>query len=71
MPTDQRSEPFSDPLADGPTIQAATQVSEPTLAFVPKLLGVLVVLAVFGPWMTRQMLDFTRRTIEMLPTLTR
>ena len=52
-------------------IQAATQVSEPTLAFVPKLIGVLVVLAVFGPWMTHQMLDFTRRTLAVLPTLTR
>ena len=31
--------------------QAATQINEPTLSFVPKIVGAVAVLAIFGPWM--------------------
>lgn len=40
-------------------IQAATQVNEATLTFVPKLVGVFVVLLLFGPWMMSTLLDFS------------
>lgn len=40
-------------------IQAATQVNEATLTFVPKLVGVFVVLLLFGPWMMATLLDFS------------
>ncbi|QOY34482.1 flagellar biosynthesis protein FliQ [Anaerobacillus isosaccharinicus] len=38
--------------------QATTQIQEQTLAFVPKIVGVLVALIVFGPWMLSHMLSF-------------
>ncbi|MGO4887767.1 flagellar biosynthesis protein FliQ [Anaerobacillus sp. MEB173] len=38
--------------------QATTQIQEQTLAFVPKIVGVLVALVVFGPWMLSQMINF-------------
>ncbi len=50
-------------------LQAATQINEMTLSFIPKL-GVLVVaLLVAGPWMLATMIDFTRRLIESIPSL--
>lgn len=51
--------------------QATTQIHEQTLAFAPKILAVLVALALFGPWMLGTMSDFTKRVFEMLPGLTR
>ena len=39
--------------------QAATQVHDAALGHFPKVLGVSIALAVFGPWMGRQILDFT------------
>jgi len=40
-------------------IQAVTQVNEPTLTFVPKLVGVFAAMLIFGPWMMETMLDFS------------
>ncbi|WP_202077109.1 flagellar biosynthesis protein FliQ [Caldalkalibacillus salinus] len=40
--------------------QATTQIQEQTLAFVPKIIAVLVSLVVFGPWMLSVILDFTQ-----------
>lgn len=39
--------------------QATTQIQEQTLAFVPKIVAILVALIVFGPWMLTQLVDFT------------
>ena len=50
-------------------VQAMTQVQEFTLTFVPKLVGVAVVIALAGNWMLAEMLGFTRELFEMLPTL--
>jgi flagellar biosynthetic protein FliQ len=47
--------------------QAATQISEPTLSFIPKLIGVFIVLMVAGPWMLTVMLDYTRQVLASLP----
>lgn len=47
--------------------QAATQINEQTLSFIPKLLALVVSLAAFGPWMMNLLLDFTRRLIENIP----
>ncbi|GAB2747734.1 flagellar biosynthesis protein FliQ [Melaminivora jejuensis] len=47
--------------------QAVTQIHEATLAFVPKLLGAVLVLAIAGPWMLSTLVDFLRRTIEGIP----
>ena len=49
--------------------QAATQINEMTLSFIPKL-GILVIaLFVFGPWMLSNIVDFTRRLFENIPML--
>lgn len=52
-------------------IQAVTQIQEMTLAFVPKILGVFLVLALFGPWMMNTMLTFTSNLFASLPSLVR
>ncbi len=39
--------------------QAVTQLQEPTLTFIPKILAVVVVIVFAGPWMMNTMLDFT------------
>ena len=49
--------------------QAATQINEMTLSFVPKLLVIAVVLAWAGPWMLRLMTDFTTDLFERIPGL--
>jgi flagellar biosynthetic protein FliQ len=41
--------------------QALTQINEMTLTFVPKLLGIIVVLALLGSWMAQNMLRFTEK----------
>ena len=47
--------------------QAATQINEMTLVFVPKMLGVAVALLVFFPWMLRVIADFTQKMFINLP----
>lgn len=49
--------------------QAATQILEPTLSFVPKLIVMLVVLAVLGSWMGGQLVDFARILLTDFPAL--
>ncbi len=49
--------------------QAATQIQEMTLSFIPKLIAVVVALFVAGPWMLRVLTDFTRRIFEDIPAL--
>jgi flagellar biosynthetic protein FliQ len=49
--------------------QAATQILEPTLSFVPKLIVMLVVLAVLGNWMGGQLVDFARTLLTDFPGL--
>jgi flagellar biosynthetic protein FliQ len=49
--------------------QAATQINEMTLSFIPKLLVVFVVLVVAGPWMLTLMMDYTKRLFSSIPGL--
>jgi len=49
--------------------QAATQINEMTLAFIPKLLAMLAALALAGPWMLQLLLDYMRRLLENLPLM--
>jgi flagellar biosynthetic protein FliQ len=59
-------------LAVGLTVamfQAATQINEMTLSFVPKLMVVATVMLTAGPWMLRQITGFTERLIENVPFL--
>ncbi|MDP1863511.1 MAG: flagellar biosynthetic protein FliQ [Sulfuriferula multivorans] len=49
--------------------QAATQILEPTLSFVPKLIVMLVVLAILGSWMGGQLVEFARTLLTDFPGL--
>jgi len=49
--------------------QAATQINEMTLTFIPKLIIVVVVLMSAGPWMLQLITDFTIELIESIPEL--
>ncbi len=48
-------------------IQAATQIQEMTLSFIPKLIILVVALMIAGPWMLRVITDFTVRLFENIP----
>ncbi|MCX6064892.1 MAG: flagellar biosynthesis protein FliQ [Chloroflexi bacterium] len=50
-------------------IQAATQINEATLSFIPKLISVIVVLVVLSSWMLQQALTFTFNLFTSLPNL--
>ncbi len=50
-------------------IQAATQINEMTLSFIPKLLVLALAIAIGGPWMMRTMLSFTRQLYHSIPAL--
>ncbi len=50
-------------------LQAVTQVQEVTLSFVPKLIGVALVLLVSGHWMLQETVAFTRSLFALLPQL--
>lgn len=49
--------------------QAATQLNETTLQFVPKLVVMLLVLLLVGPWMLQYLMDYIQRLFESIPQL--
>jgi flagellar biosynthetic protein FliQ len=49
--------------------QAATQINEMTLSFIPKLLGAAAMLVLAGPWMLKELIGYTRMLIESIPSL--
>jgi flagellar biosynthetic protein FliQ len=49
--------------------QAATQLNEATLQFVPKLVVMFLVLILVGPWMLQYMMDYIQRLFESIPQL--
>ena len=49
--------------------QAATQINEMTLSFIPKLLVMFLVAVLAGPWMLQLLVDYTRRLFESIPGL--
>ena len=49
--------------------QAATQIHEATLSFVPKLVGAVLVLAVAGPWMLSTLVEYLQRTLQSIPSV--
>ncbi|WP_338849025.1 flagellar biosynthesis protein FliQ [Massilia sp. W12] len=49
--------------------QAATQINEATLSFIPKLVGIFVVMILAGPWMLTIMLDYMRKVFTGIPGL--
>ena len=49
--------------------QAATQINEMTLSFIPKLMVVALVLMLAGPWMLRVLMNFSQSLIGSVPEL--
>jgi len=49
--------------------QAATQLNEATLQFVPKLVVMFLVLLLVGPWMLQYLIDYIQRLFESIPQL--
>jgi flagellar biosynthetic protein FliQ len=47
--------------------QAATQINEATLSFVPKIVGAVIVLAISGPWMLSTLVDYLRSVLMGIP----
>lgn len=50
-------------------LQAATQIHEATLSFVPKLIGAVLALAIAGPWMATTLVDYLQRVLTSIPTM--
>tara|TARA_R100001377_G_scaffold79902_3_gene58417 strand:+ start:675 stop:944 length:270 start_codon:yes stop_codon:yes gene_type:complete len=51
------------------TFQAATQINEQTLSFLPRLLTTLMAIIIAGPWLLTRVLDFTQQLITNIPFL--
>jgi flagellar biosynthetic protein FliQ len=49
--------------------QAVTQIQEQTLSFIPKVIGLVVVILVAGPWMLDQVVTYTQQLYERIPSL--
>jgi flagellar biosynthetic protein FliQ len=49
--------------------QAVTQIQEQTLSFIPKIIGVAVVIVVLGPWMLNQLVSYTQNLYLSIPSL--
>ena len=50
-------------------IQAATQINEATLSFVPKVVAAVLTLAVAGPWMMTTLVEYIQRTLMTIPSV--
>jgi flagellar biosynthetic protein FliQ len=49
--------------------QAATQIHEATLSFVPKIVAAVAVLAIAGPWMLSMLVEYLQRMLQAIPTV--
>lgn len=49
--------------------QAATQIHEMTISFIPKMIAIAVAIVVFGPWMMDRLLQFTTELFRTIPSL--
>ena len=48
-------------------LQAVTQIQEQTLVFVPKILAAMATLALAGPWMVTQLVEYIQRVLQSIP----
>jgi flagellar biosynthesis protein FliQ len=51
-------------------LQAATQINDSSLAFIPKIVAVMFALMIFGPWMISQMATFASFVMNQIPNVT-
>lgn len=47
--------------------QATTQINEMTLSFIPKIIGVVIVIVLTMPWMLNEIIDFAKSTYNLIP----
>ena len=59
----------ADRRTDYQHFQAATQINESTLSFIPRLVAMFITLIFAGPWMLQLMIDYIRRLFESIPSL--
>lgn len=52
-------------------LQAATQINEASISFVTKLLAIAVAFVVLGPWILRQLIEYTRQSFESISGIVR
>ena len=50
-------------------LQAATQINEQTLSFLPRLLVMLLTLIWAGPWLVRELMEYTQNLVQNIPLL--
>jgi flagellar biosynthetic protein FliQ len=48
--------------------QATTQINEMTLSFIPKIVGVVIIIILTMPWMLNEMIDYATYTMNLIPT---
>jgi flagellar biosynthetic protein FliQ len=48
--------------------QATTQINEMTLSFIPKIIGVIIVIVLTMPWMLNEITDFAKHVFNLMPT---
>ena len=48
--------------------QATTQINEMTLSFIPKIIGVVIVIVLTMPWMLNEMTDFAKHVFNLMPS---
>lgn len=51
--------------------QAMTQINEMTLTFVPKIVGIGLIILFLGPWMLQQLIMYTVHMFDLIPTMVR
>jgi flagellar biosynthetic protein FliQ len=49
--------------------QAVTQIQEQSLSFIPKIIGVAVLIVVLGPWMLGQLVNYTQNLYNSIPSM--
>ena len=52
-------------------LQAATQINEATLSFVPNIVAAVAVLGFAGPWMVTTLVEYLKRTLQSIPSVIR
>jgi len=51
-------------------LQAATQINEQTLSFLPRLISIFISILIFGPWIVRELLDISKYIFEIIAFIT-
>jgi flagellar biosynthesis protein FliQ len=50
-------------------LQATTSIQEQTITFIPKILAIVAALVIFGPWISENIIEFTRELFDLIPDI--